>query len=566
MREKALFWATFSFIVLVRALYVFSFPLNFGGDASIYYTMILERHSNLLMAGGYPFLMMYPYHWLRALVSKVWEIPADPFFSSWWQTSTMRTDILGARALSGDFSWASFFQNHDFLIFQHSIALLAVLCGYALVRKYFGFGTAIFFMILFGLSPLSLEWPSSTLPEWLQGAFLVFWLFCADKARQSQPKKKVLLYGVLGLLSAFGFLIKFNSLPVFALLFAGLVFWEREFFRKTFAKVAAALGVGLCAIGVFIGFYHFPTTGSYALTMNSWPLADKVFQFLPHPSLTPEMGPQTKRLLTIHKSLPKDNEKVLGPAIYFRNIGVTNEERKPYRERLSFLMGASETEVDWFLLQNGFDPIYEQPPALRVAYYIGLEEYSSLLKGVYAEAIIRYPLSFLQNTARDFFANFAMKENSYVFRPQFKEIQKGRNHSQPSDFGFVKFLWPQERYVCYHENAAWLPGAWFFTHWQAFWLPTWIIWLFSFVAFAIALKQLVSGSDGTLSFLVIFFFLVAISFVWISNMIWTFRLKEYEFIRFIPTCLASVGLYQSFCLVRHYARKSKSWRDWRVIS
>ncbi|HEY4254725.1 MAG TPA: hypothetical protein VGM34_00065 [Chlamydiales bacterium] len=528
--------------------------------------MILEKHSNLLMAGGYPFLVMYPYHWLRALISRFWEVPSDAFFTSWWQTSTMRTDILGARALESDFSWISVFQNHDFLIFQHGLALLALLCGYALVRKYFGFSVGIIFMLLFGLSPLSLEWPSCTLPEWLQGAFLVFWLYFADKAKEAQFQKKLLLYALLGALSALGFLIKFNSLPVFVILFAGLVFWERMSLWRVFVKISVTLAAALCVVGVFVATHHFPTTGTTSLTMNSWPLADKVFQFLPHPSLMPEMGLQTKRLLAIHKHLPKHNEKVLGPAPYFRNIGVTNEERTPYRKKLSFLMRASDQEMDRYLSVNGFDPIHKQPPALRVAYYIGLEEYSSLLKGIYVESIKRYPLSFLQNTARDFFSNFAMKENSYFFHPQLKEVQKGRDTSQASRLGFVKFLWPNERYVCYHENVVWLPGVWFFTHWQALWPPTWVFWLFSLIAFAVACKNLAVDPRKIGFYLTVFLFLTAVFFVWISNMIWTFRLKEYELIRVIPTLLAAVGLCQSYRLACQWVRAAFFKYKFRKIS
>ena len=555
LRQRRFFLIFLSVVLFVRLIYIFSFPLNFGGDASVYYTMIIDQHSNLLMAPGYPFFVMLPYEWLHRLWSKIWTIPADRTFSPWWQSSTLRGDIQGAKAFESDFSWGSVFQNHDFILFQHAIALLALFCGFKLVRKYFGFPIGIIFLGLAGLSPLSLEWPSCSLPEWLQGSFLVFWLYFADRAREAAGIRKLGLYGLLGLFAAGGCLIKFNGFPVFASLFIGLFFLDRESIRKTGLKLFVSASTACTLVAVFVMSYHFPTTGTIALSMNTWPLADKVFQFLPHPSISPDMGIHSKRLLAMHKDLPKHTEEVLSPAPYFRHLNAV-DTRAPYQGKLAPLMQRTESELDHYLTVHGYDPIYEQQPALRVAYYIGLQEYSSLLRGVYIEAATKYPFLFLQDTANNFFHDFLMKENSYVFRPQWDEVQAGRDHSQPSRWGFVRFLWPHERYVCYHENVVWQPGAWFFTKWQALWPSTRFLWLLAFVAFAVAVSDLQRGEKRKQSYLIVFLFLLALMFVWVSNMAWIFRLKEYEFIRAIPTLLAAVGLYQSVQIVRQVGRWS----------
>ncbi len=564
--QKKCLWGGVGVVLLIRLLYIFSFPLNFGGDASVYYTMIVQKHSNLLMAAGYPFFMMLPYQWLHEMWAKIWTIPADSAFTPWWQASTLRGDILGSGVFKTEFSWGAVFQNHDFIVFQHAIALLALFCGFKLVRKHFGFSVGLIFLFLVGLSPLSLEWPSCSLPEWLQGSFLVFWLYFADRALEAKGPKKLVLYGLLGFFAAGGILIKFNCLPIFAVLFAGLLVLERESLRKTGLKVLASASTACSLVALFVWTYHLPTTGTTALSMNKWPLADKVFQFLPHPSISPEMGIHSKRLLALQSHLPKHNEEVLSPAKYFRHVDAISE-RAPHREKFGWVMHATDAQLHQYFTAHGYDPMYEQPPALRVAYYVGLEEYSTLLKGVYSEAVRNYPFLFLQDTANNFFSDFLMRENSYVFRPQWDELQLGRDSSQPSRWGYVRFLWPHERYVCYHENVVWSPGVWFFSKWQSLWPSTRFFWLLAFVAFAVAVNDLQRGQKRKQSYLVAFLFLLAVGFVWISNMAWIFRLKEYEFIRVIGMVLGAVGLYQSVQIVRHVARWSVyRWKKKQVMA
>jgi len=136
-KSKILLYLCSCSVFLFHAFYTFTFPLNFGGDASIYYTMILDKHSSLLMAPGYPFLVMLPYHWIRGLISKIAAIPEDLAFTPWWQTSTIRMDLIGSKIIDGDFSWISVFQDHGFIAFQHGVALLSLFCGFLLARRYF---------------------------------------------------------------------------------------------------------------------------------------------------------------------------------------------------------------------------------------------------------------------------------------------------------------------------------------------------------------------------------------------------------------------------------------------
>jgi len=525
-------WITGLLLFGIRIGYVFSFPLNFGGDASIYYTMLVERHSSLLMASGYPFLMMVPYHFFRWVTSLLWTIPRDPCFTPWWQSEGMRGDIVGSEKLLTDFSWAAFFQDHGFLIFQHFIACLAIVCIYLLVRKYFGFSVAILTAILLGLSPLGLEWPSSSLPEWLQGAGVAFWVFLADKAKEENAKRWI-YYPLLGATALLTVLIKFNAVPVFLVLFIGLLIWDQASLLKKVAAVLLSTVAGLCVVACFLFGFHYPTTGSYALSMNKWPLADKVFQILPH--LSVREGEKTKRVIALLSQLPKSNPNVLSPAAYFRSVHAADGERIGYRNQGLWLMGTSSEELDQYLKTGSFSPVFGQSPMLRIAYYVGLKEYNDLLQGIYRETVFHHPFLFLQDTAHRFMRDFGLRQNSYEFRPRREDVNE---ESQPARYGYVKFQWPSEKYVCYHENGAWLPGVIFFSNWQSYWPPTWVFWLFAFAAFAFSLKNRKSTQDG----LVIFFFILCIGFVWVSNMAWSFRLKEFECIRWICTFLASIGM------------------------
>ena len=555
-KEKKLLGLSLFFLIAIRLLYLFSFPLNFGGDASVYYTMILEKKSHLLMASGYPFLMLLPFHGLRSLSSFLFPIPEDLVFSPWWQSSELRGDLVSSLSPDAELNWMSLFQNHDFLLFQHSIQLLAILCAFVLARKYFGFLVGLLTLWLYGLCPLSLEWPSSSLPEWLQGALLVFWFYFADKSRHATFGKKLLLYAALGTIGAFAFLVKFNSLPVFALLFAGLLLWDWHGYRKAFGAMMAAVAPALLAIGLFVASYHRPTTGTSILSMNSWVLACKCFQFLPEPYLSFETGIHSKRIQALVASLPEYDERLSCPSTYFTHLNCNPEERIAHRNELLWLMRANDEELNSYLASHPSKPIAQHDLILPIAYYIGLEEYSSLLKGMYKDMVKKYPVSFLRDTLQSFFRSFTLKDSSYFFGPAWNEVQAGNNHAGCSRFGFEKFRWPAERHICYHENAVWAPGAWFFSECRALWPSTRWFWFFAFISFAVALKSSLIAKKQEPLGLVLSLFSIILVFVWLSNCVYTeFRLKEFEFIRMPVTLLATLGFYQSVKMVQHKIRE-----------
>jgi hypothetical protein len=550
LENKRILFFLFLFVILVRCAFIVSFPLNFGGDGSIYYTMMLEKHSNLIMAQGYPFFFMFPYHFLRKLSSLLATIPQDPRFEPWWVTS--KNWLIGNTALDA-ISWAALFQDHFFILFQHLIEFLVLLCGYKLVRKYFGHRVSLIFLILYGISPLSLEDASSCRPEWFQGALLVFWVYLAERLIGISSPKKMFYYAVLGGLCGLGFLVKFNSLPLFLIFVCILLFFDRGAVKQWREGILKISTFGLAAVALvwsFTAFYHKPTTRTSTLTVNSWILADKAFQFMPVLELCKDNGLYTKRLMALKRGLPLTKGEVLN-GTYFRELDVLAKIRIPYRNRLSWVMNASEKELSEYFLKNGVDTLYEQQSLLHIAYYIGLEEYGELLRKMYVETIKNYPFSFLEDTFMNFFRSFSIKERSLGYFPLYDEVLMGRARPITHHFGYVKFLWPSDRGICYHENACWLPGAWFFTKLTHFWPPNWVMWFFSFVALFTAIRF----RNSQPSFLTISIMLIVLAFVAGSNMINNeFRIKDYRCIHLFVTAIAAVGVFQSMGICKEFLR------------
>ena len=545
MKKKILLCSCFGLLIAVRLFYIVSFPLNFGGDASIYYTMILEKHSSLLMAPGYPFLMALPFHGMKWLLSWWIRFPEDPVFTPWWQSSQIRGDLLD-HPLTSDFSWIAFFQDHHLIIFQHAIVFLALICGFLLVKKHFGFYPGLLFAFLYGMSPLSLEWPSSSLPEWLQGSLVIFWIYIADRAN----KTSWISFFFLGAIAALAYLVKFNSLPVFLILFGGWIYWNWDRFWNGATEIAVSLAGVVFVIGGFQFSYHRPSTGISDLTLNSWPLADKVLLYAPNSSVTADLGVSAQRLLALSQSLP-ERETIYSPARYFQSVSANDAERVDFREKFRWMLTAKELDA-----KGAF---YTQDPMLKVAYYIGLPEYSALLRGLYLESLWKHPFLFLHQTTVGFLYSFSVKDKSYFFHPKWEEVETGRGEAA-THYGYAKFLWPKERHVCYHENGAWLPGVWFFTKQEQFWLPTWFLWFMAFLTFAFACNTWREEKSRK----VIFLFTILVFFVFFSNVIWIFRLKEFECVRSLVTTLAAVGLYQVFSLARLAFRKVfYQWKMWR---
>lgn len=551
-QKKLIQNSVFALIILAHLLYILSFPLNFGGDGSGYYSSILNKHSALWIAPGYIFIVMWPFHFIHALITKIGDIPKDLVFTPWWQTSQghLISDI-SPQLLDNNFSWMGFFQDHGFIVFQHFLIVMAIFFAYFIVRKYFNFSLAILFLILMGFSPLNFEDPSSTRPEWIQWVFLVLWIYTAEKTFTSTNKS--LKYLLLGIFASLAFLTKFNCLPLFVALFIGLLWIEKLSWLKKIGYSLLSAVSGICVVLVFIFTFHLPTTGTTTLTYNSWILGEKAFSFLQDSHLKPSLGIQTKRLLAIHKGLPAtDKDKVYNATWSFHIRAPHQAIRDTYREKLLWLMEADENTLNKHLDLYGYNAIREHNPCLYIAYFIGLKEYSILLKGLCKEAIQNYPSAFFLNVCASFFKGISNKEKSHLYRPTLEEIRKGSNPNAAPRFGFVRFSFSEDRFIAYHENVVWSPGVYLFDQLLKIWPPTWMLFSLAGLAVILALKTMQMGIKKTEPSIILFFSTIALLFILFSSLIFEFRLKEYTALQPIILFLAAIGSYQAYTKIKFH--------------
>jgi hypothetical protein len=508
--------------------------------------MIIEHRSNLLMCGGYPFLIMFPYKFLRYFFSLFVNLPPQVYINDWWATSEQW--LINSKEITNDFSWISFFQHHDLILFQNIIELGGIYLGFLLIKKYFPYAVALLFLMLYALNPLSIEDGSSVRPEWLQSIFFILAIYLIDKIINAKKLQKKMLYCLFGISAALGFLIKFNGLIVYSILFVALLYFDHNKWKKTLLNFFICFSFFFITIQFFILSYHFPTTSSKNLSFNVWVLGDKVFQFIPKSTLNPKTGLVTKRILAIDKSLP--DIPLPGAATFFDNINSSNERKKSEQVKASLkLLHSNENELDSYLQTHGYNPIITHTPLLKIPYYLGLAEYKSLITKLYFESIKKYPQSFFYHTMQKSARSFLSMENCF-FYPDWALISAGINKSEPTKYGYARFLWPQIKTEAFVENIVWLPGAWFITKYFKFWPPILFYWLLSFISFGYSCKKFKSNNFRSL--IIIISITISICFLIFHNIIYIdFRTKDIRGIMSFMILLASVGIYDIICFLNN---------------
>jgi len=553
--SKSLLFVILAFIStsFLRLLYIFTYPLSYIGDSSVYYSMILKQKSHLLQASGYPWLIMKPYHFLKNWVLHRSELPSNP---NWWEPyDRWQTPIKGV------FSWTEVFQDHPFILFQHCIEISSIILGYCLIKKYFGRIIGALFVFFYALSPLSLEGPSTTFPEWFQAVFVIYWFFFAEKASQVTGSKKYCLYTLLGGITACGVLIKFNSLPLFIMLFLGLLLIGN--WKKSIRPCLFSIGAFSVIIFYFLFSFHIPTTGTASFTMNSWVLATKAFGFIPSINIRPENGISAKRILALLDVLPKEDGP--GPASYFNHMNEAAPVREYYREKYLSILHENEEALDERLSKTSIPFTDSQHTMLRIAYFIGLKEYKSLLTNFYLESIYRYPWHFINHTVNMTLASFYKQEDpkfygqtKLPFKAMYSDVVEGKVELERNTFGFTEFQWPLNPvgYAFYRSNTVWLPGVWLFSELDRIWPTLWISWAFTFIAAFFAVSNLSNRKTLLQSKIILGLFLILLCFVGYSNLLWvSCRIKDYRCIHMIMIGLSAIGFWQTIERLLFYARR-----------
>lgn len=525
IKANKLFFGVILCIFAYRAFFVLTYPLDTCSDAEMYYRLMRRYTSTLVHATGYPFFMH--------------------FFSAFLPT------------------------KYDILVFQHVIDFIVQLVLMMLLKKRFGLVAAITAGLFYGLELRSINWVSRSTPEWLQGAFFALAFVGAMEAYLSErPVKKISLY----LLSAWAFawtvLMKFLTvvlLPVYLILFI----LERRKWKGKWICFAAMGIIFFAQLNIFIYCYHYPSTGTKALTrIVGWTLDRKISFFLPEGHHLSESGPWSKRYCILISEMPlamPEGTSEIGFYEIFGHVdGVPQAIRKPYQERYRELLAKSDSELQTIIntKQNlrGLNSFF-------LSYiFLGLSETDSLLEKVFFEAVASYPKEYLlhviEGVKEAFFIDtsyyIAIISNPHSDHP----FQLNKNDIiQNLPWGYALYN-VSSRIRCMYDEPVFLKsGLQFFSSWGE-WvnIPTIIKWLCIFLGTVLAFigykKDKRFGPDIlylSLGIMVLFLLIV------LSNLIFGFRDKEFEACQHLLCVIIgiSVSSMVSFGKLKWLERKAK---------
>jgi len=430
-------WSVAGVIVLVRILFVATYPLHDqGGDSYNYLWMLVYGQSSLVHAGGYPFLFGLP---LRILGI---GLP------------------LSAKA------------NYAILIAQHIVDLLILAVLYRVTRALFGRLAGAIAVLLAGLNIQGLAAASAVYPEWLQGDLFVLALSAAFYAFvRTRDREKLAWYAASALAFSWCFLVKFNVAVLGFFLLAAIA-TDSVTWRRKALTVAACTGVAIASLAGFELLFHHPTTGAYALTYDTaWVLLTRVHHFR-HNTLDPNDGLNTKRWLALSSVLPPSYNQA-GPGLFSRVDAVDQEIREPYRRRYLFLVNATEYQASLMLkhtsLPEGFSV---QLSAIPIGYYIGLPESDHLGVKVAREAIRAHPGEYAAAIWRDLAQAARQWPGDAPLATTTNLAMFGVSHVTPLAHGYVRGSRESvNSAIAYSTPAIWWPGLRLFTALHVHGLP-----------------------------------------------------------------------------------------------
>jgi hypothetical protein len=413
-------WITFLPIVLLHALFVFTFPLNnLGGDTSNYFSMLVTGDSSLVHASGYPFLMGLPFRHgpMAALTNGV-----NPDLDS----------IL--------------------LIAQHGISIIAMVALFLVVRQIYGSFTASVATLTIGMNLLFMGATSAVYPEWLQASLLIMSGWAAASGYfHTSGRGKVLWYAFSVVVFAWCFLVKFNA-AVLAVLYVLPLAAERWPWKIKFLWSGV---YALLVAGTIVSYQvavQQPRTGTRRLTADTgWALLNKI-QWTYGNKLAESNGLETKRWLALASALPM--EYGLAGAGMFRHVdAVPSAVRTPYRPVFNRIVAADERFLNEWLrshpVPNGF--VVSLSP-IPVCYFVGLFEGNDLAVKVAIEAVRADPVTFAKASWREFLGGITAfpsypfvpsKANMPIWGFTVKEpLPHGRMRlNQPTSWGSVPYAY-----------------------------------------------------------------------------------------------------------------------------
>jgi hypothetical protein len=494
IKRNKLFFSVILCILAFRAFFMLTYPLNTCSDASAYYLLMRNGMSTLVHATGYPYLMH--------------------FFSVFLPTKT------------------------DLLIFQHVIDFGTQLVLMIFLNKRFGLIAAVIAGVFYGLELRTISWVSLSTPEWLQGVlFALAFVGAMEAYFAERPVKKNSLYLLSVWLFTWSVLVKFLTvvmLPIYLLLF---ILEMKKKWKSKWLCFASMCVIFVTQVTFFIYFYHFPSTGTKALTHDvGWILNLKINSCLPVEYHFSKSGPWSKRFCILLSEMPGKSSDIDVHATYRHIDSVPRSIRKPYQERYRELLTKSDSELQQIIQTNQYVKDLEQN-FLIANFYLGLPETDDLLKKVFLETVLSYPKEYLSNVIRGIKESFFIK-TSYHIAIIHKPFSSNLDHPfqlnindivQNLPLGYALFNVSRHIRCMYDEPIFLKAGLNFFTSWGEFvYIPTIIKWLL--IVLAIVLLCIEYRKDKKLEPAILYLSMGVLAIfllIFLSNLIFTFRDKEF---------------------------------------
>lgn len=491
-------WLAYAAVVLVHALFVYTYPLNSSGaDAAGYYHVVLNRTSNLLFAPAYPVLAGLP----------------------------LRIDALYNAAMQNQ---AAF--RRMLLLAQHGFELACLLVLLLTLTRIYNRATAAIAVLFIGCSPRALGVTSSVFPEWLQADFLMLSMAFAALAYTGQSRaRKYVLYSLSLAAFVWCVLTKFNAIVFAPVILACILFEKTSWMQRAKYFLAATLFAFVNYLG-FVTIFHKPATGTFALTHDrSWVLLTKLEHVygknLPYPD-----GLASKRWLALSSVLPPSYE-VASVGIFMKLDSVPAAIREQARADAGFLLTAKEDVLDGILQLHSLPPAFRlQVSSIPISYYIGLAESDNLGVRVFRESVLRRPGPYLRTILRSSWLAITQPTTEPTF-PTTQSITNVTEKLVPAGNGRLRLVREPNSPLGYDSQdpmLIWGPGFRFFSALNALVVHCIFFVLVMAIGVAIAIAScLRSGwSFRAAAPLVLGLFLLA--FVLLSSGLLDFRWKEWR--------------------------------------
>ena len=506
--------AVIYFLLLVHFVFALSYSGNMTGDAINYYDMILGYSSNLIHAGGYPYLM---------------------------------SRLLGRWArfdwVARTFSNGPMIRSYLFILVQHLVLVLGFLPLHRILKNIFGNVFANWAIAAMGFQWGLMVMASVFFPEWLQVTLLIIsfcWIW--NSRLQSQLVPKIIYYSAAGFIFACSYLTKFNSMYFISIF---LLIWILDPYSwKKKLLVLACFSTSFVGVtSYFKNVPHKQTTGTTDLSYDhAWVLLFRTGMYLKDPQRLKEAGINSKRLYLLNSILPWD----MAAANPIYEISQISKEAPQYRANYGYILNLENAKLDELLKLTPPPKDWIWPYAFApVSYHIGWKEGDELGIAVFKECATHFPWLYLKSvlsqSLRDVLAN-----ESFNYLPL--EISEN-SHFYPRGWGLFELRDPDWSLPGnpnrFHNNLGYFvfkPTADIFATWIEVnrLIPYFLFSILTLLAGGIAAVKLVQKKGDRREWFVLITFVTACGYIVFSEAVYEFRWDKEMMMQIPLVCICSV--------------------------